>query len=79
MAVFGKKGKTGEAAAPKAVGKVALSKQPKQPRPNVPPDLYTLLLGLSVLFLITATIILGLNYYWYQTTTPSVVPLTWIR
>jgi len=39
-----------------------------------------LMLGLSALFLITAMIVLGLNYYWYQTTDPAVLPLsTWAR
>jgi len=83
MAVFGKKEKKAGTASPKAAGKVASPKQPKQPKqpkPNVPPDIYTLLLGLSALFLIMAVIVLGLNYYWYQTTDPAVVPLnTWVR
>ena len=81
MAMFGKKGK-GESAPLKAAGKTAKSKQPKTakpPKPVVPPDIYTLLLGLSALFLIMATIVLGLNYYWYQTTDPTVVPMTWAR
>ena len=93
MALFGKKEKKAEKASPKkASGKVAPSKQPKQPKqpkepkppkppkPSVPPDVYTLLLGLSALFLIVALVVLGLNYHWYQTTDPAVVPLnTWVR
>ena len=86
MAMFGKKDKKAAKASPKAADKVAPSKQPKQPtqpkppKPNVPPDIYTVLLGLSALFLIVAVIVLGLNYYWYQTTDPAVVPLnTWAR
>jgi len=82
MAMFGKKEKKA-GAAPKAAGKSAppkQQKQPKQPKPVVPPDIYTLLLGLSTLFLIVAMVVLGLNYYWYQTVEPNVVPLnTWAR
>ena len=86
MAMFGKKEKKAGSASPKAAGKAAppkqpsQPKQPKQPKPHVPPDIYTLLLGLSALFLIMAMVVLGLNYYWYQTTDPAVVPLnTWAR
>ena len=85
MALFGKKDKkTGAAASSKAAGKVAPPKQPKQPKQPKPqpasPDIYTLLLGLSALFLIAAMVILGLNLHWYQTAEPAVVPLnTWIR
>ena len=71
-----KKEKKEKAVAPKAAAKVAPQKQPK---PQVPPDVYTLLLGLAALFLIAATVVLGLNYYWYQTTDPAVVPLSWAR
>jgi len=71
-------------ASPKAAAKVAPAKQPKpkQPKPpkaNAPPDVYTLLLGLAALFFIVATVVLGLNYYWYQTADPAVVPMTWAR
>lgn len=69
---FGKKEKKAKAA-PAAAVRVA------QPKPVVPPDIYTLLLGLSALFLIAATITLWLNYYWYQATDPAVAPLTWVR
>jgi hypothetical protein len=83
MALFGKKDKKAVAAPKKVAGKGALSKkakQPKQLKPTVPPDIYTLLLGLSALFLIVALVILGLNYHWYQTTEPPVLPLnTWAR
>jgi len=86
MALFGKKGKKTGTDSPKAAGKVAPSKQPKQPKPSkppkptVPPDIYTLLLGLSALFLILTVIVLGLNLHWYQTTDPAVLPLSaWAR
>jgi len=83
MAMFGKKEKKGGTASPKATGKAAppkQPKQPKQPKPSVPPDIYTLFLGLSALLLIMTVVVLGLNYAWYQTTDPAVVPLnTWAR
>ena len=79
MAMFGKKDKKGGAAPPKAVGKGASPTPPKQPKPAVPPDIYTLLLGLSALFLIVAVVVLGLNYHWYQTTDPAVLPMSWAR
>ena len=83
--MFGKKDKKGGAAPPKAVGKGASPTPPKQPKPPkqskpaVPPDIYTLLLGLSALFLIVAVVVLGLNYHWYQTTDPAVLPMNWAR
>ena len=85
--MFGKKGKKADKAAPKAArGAPKEPKQPKKPKqpklskPSVPPDIYTLFLGLSALFLILATIVLGLNYNWYQTTDPAVLPMsTWAR
>jgi len=82
--MFGKKGKKSDKTAPKDAAKGA-SKQPKQPKqpkvsqPGAPPDIYTLLLGLAALFLIISTIVLGLNYHWYQTVDPAVVPMTWAR
>ena len=83
MALSKKKGKKGEAVAPKTAGKVAPSKQPKQPKQpkqNVPPDIYTLLLGLAALFLIVTAVVLGWNYYEYQSVEPAVVPLSsWAR
>ena len=83
MAKFGKKEKKATTASSKAAGKVAppkQSKQPKPPKPSVAPDIYTVMLGLSALFLIMAVVVLGLNFYWYQTTDPAVVPLnTWAR
>jgi len=82
MAMFGKKGKKADKAPPKAAVKGVSAKQAKQskpPKPNVPPDVYTLLLGLAALFFITATVVLGLNYYWYQTADPAVVPMSWAR
>ena len=90
MAAFGNKGKKAGGASSKAAGKVTPQKQPKQPKqtkqprqpkPVVPPDIFTLLLGLSALFLLMAMIVLGLNYYWYQAlANPAVLPLnTWAR
>jgi len=92
MGLFGKKGKKAGTDSPKAAGKAAPSKQqkqpkqpkqskpPKPPKPTVPPDIYTLLLGLSALLLILTIVVLGLNYHWYQTTDPAVLPLsTWVR
>ena len=76
MALSKKKEKKEKAAEPKAPAKVA---PPKQPKPHVPPDIYTLLLGLAALCLITATVVLGLNFYWYQTTDPAVMPLNWAK
>ena len=81
--MFGKKGKKADKSAPKA--DKGAPKQPKQPKaskpskPGAPPDIYTILLGLSALFFIVATIVLGLNYGWYQTTDPPVVPMNWAR
>ena len=77
MAMFGKKEKKAEKA-PKA-GARGASKQPKLPKPYVPPDIYTLLLGLSALFLFAAVVTLGLNYYWYQSTSPTVIPMSWAK
>ena len=82
MALFGKKDKQAGKAAPKVASKDASSKQPKQsqpPKPSAPPDIYTLLLGLAALFFITATIVLGVNYYWYQSVDPAVIPMNWAR
>jgi hypothetical protein len=88
MAMFGKKEKKATTKAPsKAPAKDASAKQPKtkQPKqrkpskPSVPPDVYTLLLGLAALFFIAATVVLGLNFYWYQTADPAVVPMNWAR
>ena len=79
MAMFGKKEKQAGKVAPKAVAKDAPSKLPKPTKPSIPPDIYTLLLGLAVLFFITATIVLGVNYYWYQSVDPAVVPLNWAK
>lgn len=68
MAMFGKKEKKAGAAPPKAAGKGSVPKQPKspkQPKPPkvvVPPDIYTLLLGLSALCLILTMLVLGLSY-----------------
>ena len=85
--MFGKKGKKADKAAPKAAKSAPKEpkqpKKPKQPKvakPSVPADIYTLLLGLSALFLIIAIIVLGLNYHWYQTTEPAVLPMSaWAR
>ena len=82
MAMFDKKDKKAEKAAPKKTGVKETppkQKQSAQPKPYVPPDVYTLLLGLAALFFIAATVILGLNYYWYQSTDPAVVPMSWAR
>ena len=77
--MFGKKGKKTETAPPKESAKVAPPKQPKVSKPKVAPDIYTLLLGLSALFLIAAVVVLGLNYHAYMTAEPPVVPMTWAR
>lgn len=82
MAMFGKKGGKGEKATPKAAAKGASPKQPKQPKqpkPLVPPDTYTLFLGLSALFLLAAATVLGVNYFWYQSVEPAVIPMTWAK
>jgi len=84
MAAFGKKEKgkkekKADKASPKAAAKGVPAKQPKPPKPTVPPDVYTLLLGLAALFFITAAVVLGLNCYWYQTADPAVVPMNWAR
>jgi len=76
MAIFGKKEKKSNKAVPKAAVKDA---PPKKYKPVVPPDIYTLLLGLAALFFITSAIILGLNLYWYQSVNPAVVPLNWVK
>ena len=78
MAMFGKKEKKAEKATPKVGGKGA-PKQPKPPKPYVPPDIYTLFLGLSALFLLVAVVALGLNYFWYQSTDPAVIPMSWAK
>jgi len=78
MALLKKKGGKAESAAPKAAAKPAPVK-PKHAKPNVTPDIYTLLLGLAALCLIVTTVVLGLNYYWYQTIDPAVVPLSWVK
>jgi hypothetical protein len=53
---------------------------PKPPQPVIPPDTYTLVLGLSMLFFLVAVVVLGLNYYWYNNwTTPPVLPLDWAK
>ena len=78
MVLLKKKGEKAEPTAPKAAAKSAPAKN-KRGKQNVPPDIYTLLLGLAALCLIVATVALGLNYYWYQTTDPAVVPLSWAR
>ncbi|MDR3182732.1 MAG: hypothetical protein LBT89_07420 [Planctomycetaceae bacterium] len=53
---------------------------PKPPKPVIPPDAYTLILGLAVLFFVTAAVVFGLNYYWYQAlSTPAVLPLDWAK
>lgn len=71
-----KKGKKADTPDSKAAVKVA---PPKLSKPHVPPDIYTLLLGLASLFLIVAMVVLGLNFYWYQTADPAVVPMSWAR
>lgn len=88
---FGKKGDKKEKAATKAADKVVLpkkQKQPKQPKeslpqknrlPVVPPDIYTLLLGLAALFFIAAAVVLGLDYYWYRSIDPAVLPMSWAK
>ena len=78
MALFGKKGKKGKKES-KPAGE-SKSKKTVPVRVQVSPDIYTLFLGLSALFLIIASLVLGLNYYWYQMTEPAVLPLdAWLR
>ena len=80
MAMFRKKGgKANKAVSGKAVKAAAGDAPSKQPKPSAPPDVYTLMLGLAALFFIVATLVLGLSYYWYQSTDPAVVPLNWMR
>ena len=83
MAMFGKKEKKAtKKASQKASAKDTSAKQPKQrkpSKPSVPPDVYTLLLGLAALFFIMATVVLGLNFYWYQAADPAVVPMNWAK
>ena len=81
MALFGKKGKkSGKKAAKKAKSENLDASYYGSAKTSVSPDIYTLFLGLSALFLITATLVLGLNYYWYQMTEPTVLPMnTWAR
>ena len=71
---FGKKGKSKEKAAPKVPAKSVA-----QPKPVVPPDVYTLMLGVSALFFIAAAIVLVLGYMWYTAEDIKVVPMTWAR
>lgn len=82
MAVFGKGGKK-EKKTPQTSTKQTSVKQTQaraaHPRAAAVPDVYTLMLGLAALFFLVSTIVLGLNYYWYQTTEPAVIPLSWIR
>jgi len=78
--MFGKKGKKADKAPKAAKGTPKQPKQPKPVKPSVPPDIYTVLLGLSAMFLIAATVILSMNYNWYQTVDPAVLPMsTWAR
>ena len=78
MALFGKKETKAKSnkAAPKAAAKDA---PPQKYKRTVQPDIYTLLLGLAALFFITSVLVLGLNYYWYQSVDPAVVPLNWAK
>ena len=76
MAILGKKEKKSNKAVPKAAGKDA---PPKKYKPSVPPDIYTLLLGLAALFFIAAALVMGLNFYWYQSIDPAVVPINWAK
>jgi hypothetical protein len=71
-----KKEKKAKPAAPKAAAKQAA---PKPPKADVPSDVYTLFIGLAALCLITAVVVLGLNYYWYQTSDPAVIPMSWAK
>jgi len=81
MALFGKKGKKANKKAAKEAKskKVGMSYEPA--KETVSPDIYTLFLGLAALSLITAALVLGLNYYWYQAIAdPAVLPMnTWAR
>jgi hypothetical protein len=75
MAILGKKEKKSK----KDVLKTAKDAPPKKYKPSVPPDIYTLFLGLAALFFIMAVLVLGLNYYWYQSVDPAVVPMNWAK
>ena len=78
MALFKKKGgKPSKAVSGKATKAADKGAPSKQSKPSAPPDIYTLFLGLAALFFIVATLVLGLNYYWYQSA--DVVPLNWVR
>jgi len=80
MALFGKKENAVSKPTAKGQAKDAGKKIPKPVKPPAKPDIYTLFLGLSVLFLVIAALVLGLNYYWYSSTDPAVVPMsTWAR
>ncbi|MDR0521959.1 MAG: hypothetical protein LBH00_08940 [Planctomycetaceae bacterium] len=76
MALFKKK-KPADTADTGKGGVPAAPKTPKPPKQKVPADIYTLFLGLSAAFLLTAVIIMYLNYSWYQSN--GVIPLTWTR
>ena len=71
---FGKKGKNKEKAMSKAPVKSAA-----RPKPVVPPDIYTLVLGISALLFVVASIVLVLGYVWYTAEDIKVVPMTWAR
>ena len=75
--MFGKKKKADKGAPKAAKGASKQPKAPKPVKPSVPPDIYTVFLGLSALFFIVAVLMLGLNYHWYSTN--GVIPLTWAR
>lgn len=68
MALFGKKKKGAEDATPdmpSAASESAAPSEIKEPKIAVRPDVYTLLLGLSVTALIIGTVLLYLNFNAY--------------
>jgi hypothetical protein len=71
MALFGKGTKKGKQQSP-----AAAQAAPKMVRPKPNADVYTLLLGLSVLALLVAVVVLGINYQWYSSQTPPILPLS---
>lgn len=77
MALFGKKKKGAEDAAPPtsiAESETAAPLEPKEPKIKVRPDMYTLMLGLSVAALIIATLLLYLNVSSYGPNPISGIP-----
>ncbi|MGL4942956.1 MAG: hypothetical protein ACRC46_07180 [Thermoguttaceae bacterium] len=66
MALFKKKPKDAADSKPAPVPKAASAPTPAKPKVDVRPDLYTLILGLSVLFILVGFLMLLLNDLIYQ-------------